>query len=737
MFLKRVLRDTWNFTGVVTSDSGAIDEIFCKEADCRKIGGDRGHEYRNWTAEQATAAAITAGVDIDSGTCIAKDPDGWSVYATHTASAVNQSLLSWAEVDDALRHAFTLRFKLGLLDPIGRQPFWKFGPEVIGSDAHRNLSARASERSLVLLTNDNNTLPLQKGLNLAVIGPTADSRAAIVGGTGGCGASAAHPNWACLEARFICKDAKDEYDFHCIASIYDALVTANAGGSVVYEQGSNVSTSNSVRLKAAVAAAVVADVTVLVIGDVWSDEQEGRDRTNITLSAPQLELFDAVKQASGTKPVIVVLVHGGCLDLDPLSSASAIIDAFLPGQFGAAAIAKAIFGATNSFGKLPQTYYRTSYLNAVSMDEFSFNLPPGRGHRYLPVDSPHVVFPAFHGLSFTTFSIAIQHVNMSLSLSTSNDDARGSFVRVSLTNTGANDGDEIVLAFMRPVNRSSPTAGALPLRRQLIHFRRVTDVARGSTVAVDFAVAASDLSLVDGNGDRWVEPGRFELIFSRGHGAEVAVPLELSGPRRLLERLPSQSQPGRQHGTVVKTDDAAATSPPPRRVMAWMSADCFNGIKATSCLGGSTGNITDIERQAAEALRRAAAKQLTDLSPTTYKFGPNGTVLYDRCGMVCERLQPKFAGAGLRVFPLVAAFGIRPIIEYALKYPVDAADSLVNLTLMHGYAGINLDLEPLDCQHCVSPSNCTVETWDLRDALKPIGLAAVQHNGGWLLAGQA
>eukprot|EP01052_Picozoa_sp_SAG31_P036513 SAG31_NODE_4570_length_3128_cov_1.267745_3_plen_382_part_00 len=196
MFLKRVLRHNWNFTGVVTSDSGAIDEIFCKLPDCRKIGGDRGHEYRNWTAEQATAASIKAGCDIDSGACISKDPDGWSVYAYHTSSAVNQSLLTWSDVDEALRHAFTLRFKLGLLDPIAGQPFWHFGPQVVGSDEHRNLSAHASERSLVLLNNSFDALPLKKGLRLAVIGPTADSRAAIVGGTGGCGANAAHPNWA-------------------------------------------------------------------------------------------------------------------------------------------------------------------------------------------------------------------------------------------------------------------------------------------------------------------------------------------------------------------------------------------------------------------------------------------------------------------------------------------------------------------------------------------------------------
>ena len=161
--------------------------------------------------------------------------------------------------------------------------------------------------------------------------------------------------------------------------------------------------------------------------------------------------------------------------------------------------------------------------------------------------------------------------------------------------------------------------------------------------------------------------------------------------------------------------------------MAWMSADCFQGTTATSCLGLAADNTTDIERQATEALRRAAAGQLTDLSPTTYKFGPNGTVLHDRCGAVCERLQPRFAGAGLKVLPLVAAFGIRPIVEYALNHPADAARNLVDLTLTHGYAGINLDLEPLDCQNCVSPSNCTVETRLLLAFLDVVAAALHAH----------
>lgn len=168
---------------------------------------------------------------------------------------------------------------------------------------------------------------------------------------------------------------------------------------------------------------------------------------------------------------------------------------------------------------------------------------------------------------------------------------------------------------------------------------------------------------------------------------------------------------------------AAATLPqaPPRRVMAWGSMDCFHGGKACSCTGNpAVDNSTDIMRQAHEATKRAAAKQLTDLSPTTYRFGPNGSVLHDRCGPVCEQLQPRFRAAGLRVIPLVAAFSVAAIMQ-PVRSPHDTARALVNLTLFFGYDGINLDFEPMDCQNCVHPNNCTIESAALLSFLGIVG----------------
>jgi hypothetical protein len=162
-----------------------------------------------------------------------------------------------------------------------------------------------------------------------------------------------------------------------------------------------------------------------------------------------------------------------------------------------------------------------------------------------------------------------------------------------------------------------------------------------------------------------------------------------------------------------------------RRVMGWMSADCFDGNKPVDCTGNN--NRSDIDRQVAEIKLRAAAGQLTDLSPTTYKVGPGGTIVYDRCGPVCESLQSNFSRMGLRVHPLVAIFNIGAIMGDALQHAEVQASALVNLTLKHGYDGINLDFEPLDCQNCASPSNCTLETAALVGYVKIVSDALHSH----------
>ena len=133
------------------------------------------------------------------------------------------------------------------------------------------------------------------------------------------------------------------------------------------------------------------------------------DRTTIELPGNQAELVSKVAAAVGkTVPLVAVLVHGSSMDISSvLNDTHAVLDSFYPGIFGASAIAATLFGDSVPGGKLPWTYYRSNYTARISMDEFSCAAPPGRGYRYLDPEDRDIILPFGHGLSFTTFSMAL------------------------------------------------------------------------------------------------------------------------------------------------------------------------------------------------------------------------------------------------------------------------------------------------------------------------------------------
>jgi len=152
----------------------------------------------------------------------------------HLADAVSLGLTNESMVDLALQRAFRTRMRLGLFDPPAAQPYAHFGPEVVGSVAHHQLSLEASRQGLVLLQNRRGVLPLKKGLRLAVIGPNAQTKALLVGGSGGCGTG------TCLSAEVVCKNATNSSDWWCVRSIYDELAARNTGGSTNVTAGAQI-----------------------------------------------------------------------------------------------------------------------------------------------------------------------------------------------------------------------------------------------------------------------------------------------------------------------------------------------------------------------------------------------------------------------------------------------------------------------------------------------------------------
>lgn len=297
--LTEILREHWQFDGYITSDSGAIRDIY------------GAHKY-NKTAAEATAAALLAGCDINSG----------SQYSHNVEQAVRGGLINESVVDAALINAFKVRIRLGLFDPPQGQPDYS-DPEIVGSPKYHALSADASRQAMTLLSNKGNALPLTPGRKLAVIGANAVTKTLMAGGTGG----------GLLSAEVVCKGAKNRTDWWCITSPYEAIhaLNAEAGGTTTLSAGAAIhGVTNESEMLAAIAAAKAADAVVFVIGGDWKVEHEAMDRSDITLPGNQSVLIRRVRAAvPASTRVVAVMVHGGSMDItEVLDSSDAVLDSF-------------------------------------------------------------------------------------------------------------------------------------------------------------------------------------------------------------------------------------------------------------------------------------------------------------------------------------------------------------------------------------------------------------------------
>ena len=315
------MRQKWGYQGYVTSDSGAIDDIYLQH-----------HYLPNATA--TVAAAITAGCNMESANWPPNQP--WAtggLYVDYVADAIEAGYMTEEDLDNALYWVLLQEFRLGLFDPIDDQPYWHVPPDAVNTVASQNLSQLASKQSLVLLKNENNTLPFPKGSKVAVIGPHYEAQQALVADYVG----------------ELCPDNT----FDCITDVLAAITAVNSGNTTGSE-GCDVTDTSTAGFAAAIATAQAADYVVLMLGLDLSVEDEGLDRHNITLPGVQEQLAQEIIGLG--KPTVVVLINGGIIAVDWIvANSPAIIEAFYPGFYGASAIADTIFGDYNPGGKMPVT----------------------------------------------------------------------------------------------------------------------------------------------------------------------------------------------------------------------------------------------------------------------------------------------------------------------------------------------------------------------------------------------
>ncbi len=451
--LNRILRDEWGFEGFVVSDWNSIGELL-------------NHGIAANPAE-AGRKALVAGVDMDMM--------GF-VYINHLASLVKKGEITEEVVNEAARRVLRIKFKKGLFD----QPFIdpKLEKEVILNQEHLRLALESAQKSIVLLKNDGQLLPLSKNLaSVAVIGPLANNSIAPLG----C--------WSC--------EGKSED----VITVLQGLRSKLGSQKISYAAGCDISGTSKKGFDEAIKIARKAKVAILVVGEGADMSGEASSRSSLNLPGVQEELVKAIV-ATGT-PTVVVLMNGRPLAIPWIAEhVAAIVESWFLGVQTGPAIADVLFGDYNPSGKLPVSFPRTVGQVPIHYNHKNTGRPPANEKftsKYLDLPSTPL-FPFGHGLSYTQFEYRNLQINVQ----------KDNFLTVisasaEVENVGARAGDEIVQLYTRDLAASL----ARPVK-ELKGFQRIS-LQPGEKRIVQFQVKAEALGFYNWNLEYVVEPGEFQL----------------------------------------------------------------------------------------------------------------------------------------------------------------------------------------------------------------------------------
>jgi beta-glucosidase len=370
---------------------------------------------------------------------------------------VQEGSLSQADVDRAAGAILRVKFALGLFDRPFVDPAAK--DRSYRSPEHLAISLHSARESMTLLKNDGNLLPLSKNTQrLAVIGPNADV------------------------ARY--GDYEKEENGRRI-SLLQGIRAELPQATVLFDDGKDIA--------AAVAKARDSDVVILGMGEWQGISGEGFDRTNLNLPGNQEELLEAIVNTG--KPVVLVLQNGRPLTIGfAKQHVPAILEAWYPGEFGGQAIAETLFGDNNPAGRLTVTFPQ----NVGQLPDF-YNYDPSRTHKYVDNDG-RPLFPFGWGLSYTTFKY------QTLKAQAPPPGSKGDIaVTVSVTNTGAREGDEVAQLYLRQDVSSVETP-----QRSLKGFSRI-HLMPGETKVVRFSIPMNELAIWNTDHKWIVERGRYTI----------------------------------------------------------------------------------------------------------------------------------------------------------------------------------------------------------------------------------
>lgn len=473
-----ILRNQWRFDGYVTSDCWGISD-FTK------------YHKTHPDVPTAVADAVLTGTDLECGNSYRQ-----------LITAVEKGLIEERHINLSLRRLFEIRFKLGMFDPLESNPYGNIGLEVIECDAHKELALEMSRKSMVLLKNKKEILPLSKKVKrILVVGPNADNKnvmlsnyfgtpSHIVSALEGIKSEFKNAEVSYIKGVGHVSMLKDKTDFK------DVISAARKSNLVIFVGGISADYEGEA-------------------GDAGADGFGGfasGDRTTIHLPEVQTNCMKAIK--STKRPLIFVNMSGSAMTMNWESeNADAIIQAWYGGQAGGTAIAEVISGKYNPAGRMPVTVYQSDD-DLPHFEDYSMK---NRTYRYFTGEAS---YPFGYGLSYTEFEYknikTIQTVKTGEKV----------VVTAEISNSGERDGDEVIQLYI-----THPNGGENAPIRALKGFKRL-HIKAGETKLVEFTLSPQDLALTDQNGNLIEKAGSVDIYIGGGQpnvSENVATSIEITG----------------------------------------------------------------------------------------------------------------------------------------------------------------------------------------------------------------
>ena len=478
--LTEVLRDKWHFNGVVVSDHGAIRELIN-----HGVASD---------PKDAVRVAINAGIDMSMND---------EYFLKFLPQLIKEGAVTETRINQACRHVLELKYDMGLFSDPHRNLDPKLDIDTMFADnrLHRQEAREVARRSIVLLKNNNNVLPISKNAKIAVVGPLADSKRDILG------------SWSAAGRASL-----------AVTPLEGIKHAANNAQSVDYAFGANLSNDAKLyrflnlyaeitkfdnrpadkMITEAVDKAKKADVVIAFVGEAQGMAHESSSRTDISLPASQKQLIKALK-ATG-KPLVIALMNGRPLTLtEEYAQADAMLETWYLGTEGGNAIADVLFGDYNPSGKLPMSFPYNVGQIPVYYSHLNTGRPRGTENmgKYTTsyFDSPNEpLFPFGFGLSYTDFNIDFVLSNTEMTKDSE------IVVTANIENIGDKSGTQTVQLYLQDI-----TASVSRPVKQLVGFENIT-LKPHEKGQIKFVIKYDMLKFWNDKMQYVAEPGKFNVF---------------------------------------------------------------------------------------------------------------------------------------------------------------------------------------------------------------------------------